>query len=412
MIQKPSGDVKMQLNKKGFIFLCCLVYFTSYMTRINYGATIAEIIAATGVTKAYAGIAVTGAFITYGIGQLISGYIGDVISPRYLITWGLGATSLMNVAVGICDNMTVVIILWCINGFAQSFLWPPLVRCMTSELTVNDFKKACSLVTVASAVATILIYLIVPLIITIHNWHGVFTFCGLLGIAVSAIWFFTTKSLTANRNEVGKETHPDDQKGAGSAFKIIVSMGVLPILAVIMLQGMLRDGITTWMPSYITDAFALSPASSILITVVIPAFTIVSILLSRKFDKVNKTELHTAFWLWVMCLASSFGLLLFFKTQMLVSAILMAFMTATMHGTNLMLIGNLPVRFIKYGRASLFSGILNSCTYVGSAVSAYGIAFLSTHYGWHMTIAVWAGIALLGAVLSAISIKMTRKLFM
>ena len=59
------------------------------MTRTNYAAALAEIISATNVAKATAAIAVTGSFITYGVGQLISGFLGDKIAPRLLITLGL-----------------------------------------------------------------------------------------------------------------------------------------------------------------------------------------------------------------------------------------------------------------------------------------------------------------------------------
>jgi len=55
----------------------CLVYFTSYITRINYGAVLAEVILDLGITKGEAGLAVTGCFIFYGLGQPIVGWLGD-----------------------------------------------------------------------------------------------------------------------------------------------------------------------------------------------------------------------------------------------------------------------------------------------------------------------------------------------
>ncbi len=56
---------------KHFSILCCLVYFVSYITRINYQASISAIITDLGITKDLASIAVTGSFITYGLGQII-----------------------------------------------------------------------------------------------------------------------------------------------------------------------------------------------------------------------------------------------------------------------------------------------------------------------------------------------------
>lgn len=401
----------MNRSQRNFTFLCCLVYFTSYMTRINYGATIAEIITANNITKAIAAIAVTGSFITYGVGQLVSGFLGDKIAPRYLISIGLGATSLCNLTVGLCNNMSIIIPVWCINGFAQALLWPPLVRCMTKELPHEQFKSACSLVNAASSVATIVIYLIVPICITLSGWHSVFLVCSALGIVSCSLWtFFTRNKSSCMFTEKDDIKDIPQEARNNSVWKIIVTSGLIPVMIVIILQGMLRDGITTWMPSYIKDVFGLPSSSSILTSAILPVFAILSIWFTQWFSTRNKTEIHTSAWLWGAALVSCVGLLIFLNTQMLVSALLMAIMTACMHGINLMLISNLPARFIKYGKVSFFSGVLNSCTYVGSAISTYGIALISESFGWSTTVAVWGIVALAGLLLCIYSIGKTKKL--
>lgn len=401
----------MNKSQRNFIFMCCLVYFTSYITRINYGAAIAEIISANNVAKATAAIAVTGSFITYGAGQIISGFLGDKIAPRYLITIGLLATSLCNITVGFCNNMNIIIPVWCINGFAQALLWPPLVRCMTKELPTEQFKSACTLVNAAASVATIVIYLIVPVCITLSGWHSVFIVCGILGSITCALWTICTKNKPSCMF-----TEKDDLKNkpqdvhTNSVWKIILNTGLIPVMIVIVLQGMLRDGITTWMPSYIKDIFNLPSSYSIITAAILPVFAILSVSFTQWFSKHNKTELHTSVWLWGASFISCIGLLISFESQMFVSALLMAIITACMHGINLMLISNLPAHFVKYGKVSFFSGMLNSCTYVGSALSTYGIALLSERFGWNTTITVWGVVALLGLVLCTYSISKTKKL--
>jgi len=66
-----------------------LVYFSSYITRLNFGAVLVEFLQAEGITKTAAAPITTALFITYGAGQLLSGYLGDRISPRLLIFGGL-----------------------------------------------------------------------------------------------------------------------------------------------------------------------------------------------------------------------------------------------------------------------------------------------------------------------------------
>ena len=51
--------------------LCCLVYFSSYVTRLDFAAVLVEIVQDLQVEKTLAGLAVTGSFVTYGIGMVI-----------------------------------------------------------------------------------------------------------------------------------------------------------------------------------------------------------------------------------------------------------------------------------------------------------------------------------------------------
>ena len=68
-------------------------------------------------------------------------------------------------------------------------------------------------------------------------------------------------------------------------------------------------------------------------------------------------------------------------------------------GVNLMLVCMVPRFYKNTGHVSLVSGLLNSCTYVGSAVSTYGVALMTEKAGWEPTILLWAGIAVGGTAL-------------
>ena len=49
------------------------------------------------------------------------------------------------------------------------------------------------------------------------------------------------------------------------------------VMVAIVLQGALRDGVTTWMPSFISETFHLSSEVSILSGVCLPLFAIFSL---------------------------------------------------------------------------------------------------------------------------------------
>ena len=65
----------------------------------------------------------------------------------------------------------------------------------------------------------------------------------------------------------------------------------------------------------------------------------------------------------------------------------------------MLLVCMLPAYFKRHGKVSTAAGVLNSFTYIGSAVSTYGFASLSENLGWSFTIVMWIGVAALGCAL-------------
>ena len=396
--------MKRQFKEWQFVIICCLVYFTSYMTRYNYSSIVSEMVDSMGLDKSTVGFSLTLSFITYGVGQLISGYLGDKIAPRKLIAIGLAVTACCNVAVGTCSNITVIYVIWALNGFAQAFLWPPLVKIMTQMLAADRYGKANSYVIMASQVATVLVYILASICAAVATWNVLFFVCGLLAVVVSVVWLLYTKDVVPTvDNNVPQKVASDGKKI--SIWSLVIQAGLIPILIAIVMQGMIRDGITAWVPSYITEEFNLSVESSILTSSILPVFAILSIGVTRWLRGRCKTEIHTTILLWGISIGCAAGLLMFHESQMIVSVLLMSLMTACAHGINLMLICELPARFVKYGNVSFASGLLNSCTYIGSALSTYGIALLSDKLGWNTTIIAWCAIAVVGLVTCVFAAK-------
>ena len=92
----------------------------------------------------------------------------------------------------------------------------------------------------------------------------------------------------------------------------------------------------------------------------------------------------------------------------MLSVLFSAVLTGCMHGVNFMLIHLVPAYFKSSGNVSAVAGVLNCCTYIGSAVSTYGIAVISEKCGWNITLLLWIAIAAVGGVLCLCCIKKWR----
>jgi OPA family glycerol-3-phosphate transporter-like MFS transporter len=181
------------------------------------------------------------------------------------------------------------------------------------------------------------------------------------------------------------------------------------MLISVVMQGMLRDGITTWMPTYIAETFNLGNNVSILTTAILPLFSVFGTGLTTFISKKIGNELKSSAVFFGAAFLSNTLMALLFAKFIPLDIACMAVVNICMHGVNLMLISNVPRHFAKYGKVSMISGIMNAATYIGSALSTYVFALLSDKFGWSFTVVFWAVIALVGAALCALCIGKWKK---
>lgn len=396
--------------------LCPLIYFASYLTRKDYGVVLEAVISAEGITKAQAGFVETLALISYGGGQVISGILGDKFKPQNIILCGLGSTTVCNLLMPFCPNMITREIVWLLNGFAQSMLWPPLVRIMAATMNKDEYNDVCSNVNVAGNLGTVLLYLTSSLIwLKFFTWKYTFfssaVICGLILTA----WILGFRKINAENPLFSeKQVKEEKEKTAGSkiTFRMLLATGFILIAVAIVAQGMLRDGITDWVPTFIKETFNINSENAILLSVAIPIFSVISLkligIINKKFVKDEVKGAGITFVIAaVCCVILTYGT---FKLQnQWITLIVSALVVGCMHAINFFLICIVPAQFEKYGMVSTMSGIINSLTYVGSAAALVGFGAISDKWGWNACVISWCCIAAVGIILCFTAMKPWRK---
>lgn len=383
------------------VILGFAVYFFSYAMRLDYSASLVAIVNDLKVSNTVASAAITGSLITYGIGQIVFGFIGDRLSPVKIISFAMLGTILVNVLVSVCSNIFVIAFLWCLNGVFQAMIWPPLCRFVAEHTRSEEYSSAITLVGLSASTGTIFVYLLVPVILNITIWRNVFRCMAILGVIIMLVWMLLTKGL----KKVNAATEQAEAKSDLSVLKIIAISGLCPIFLIIISQGFLRDGIQTWLPSMINSEFNLSESSSVLSASVLPILSMISVLISNFIYLRIKNELKTAAIMFTSAAVATLPLALGAPMPVFLSIFLAALISGAMHGVNHMLIALAPKRFYKYGMMSTFSGILNAFTYVGASLSTYGFAAVSDNFGWGAVRILWCVVGVLGSALCFYKIK-------
>lgn len=381
-------------------FLCTAVYFVSYLSRINLAAIMVDLVQSGFTARQTAALALTLCSIFYGSGQILSGWLGDRFKPQNIILVGFLLTSAMNLSVSMLENARLLPLLWAINGFAQACMWPPLVAIMAIHLNQDAYSRACVWVNWGSAFATILVYTCSPLLIRLSGFQTVFAFSGVAALIMAVLWkvLFGLWFGDKEARHVSEKEKPQTSTAEPFTKHVLLLMGL--VMIAIVLQGALRDGVTNWMPTFVCESFGLDSSSAILTGVLLPIFQILcSQAAAWLFRKLSSHEAVTSGVIFAIGTVAAVLVALVMSRSVLLTALFMAALAGCMHGVNFVLIGMVPRQFRRFGRVGLVSGVLNSCTYLGSALSTCGTALLSLSLGWAGTTALWIGIALAGALI-------------
>ena len=387
-----------------------VLYCASYFIRTCYAATIAPLAEEGIYSKGEIGLIGTAFFICYGVGQLISGMIGDKINPFFMVMFGSVLGAVCCFLMPAAGSLGVLIGVWAANGLFQSMLWSPILRIFSETIDESLSKKAILNIALSLPVGTVLAYLMSSMIIKYLNWKYVFIFGG--SVVVIAV-LFAGFAIFCSEKDIEKvpviqkqnaEAHNNVNKKGLAA--VAVSSGLLFIMIPSILHGMMRDGITNWVPAMISEVYGVSTSFSVFVTIALPIFNAFgAYLVTPLYKKLGENEMKTAGVTGFAALVPLLIMLFMNKLPVYVIIVLLAVTTSVMYALNYLIISLVPVRFSKFGFTSGISGILNSGAHIGCALSSYGFGAISEKAGWSTVIIVWIVSSVLITVFSFASNK-------
>ena len=405
---------KNELNKsvRRLFLLCWFAYSMSYIGRLNFSACMAQIAAEGSLTKAYLGSIGTGFLACYGAGQLVNGIIGDRISPKYMVGIGLFGAGFANILMGLNSAPVLMFFIWCANGWFNSMLWSPIVRVLSEWLPKANQSKAGVNISTTIPVGTIASYMLSSVILAAAGWRAVFITDGTLLVGASLIWFGGISSIKEyiSKRE-GIKTHGETSPaGEGTALPnsgkarsmpaLIIGTGLIFAVLAILFNGILKDGVTLWVPTYITEFFSVEPKFSAALSIILPVVSLAGAYSALWLNKryINN-EMATAGVLFAVSAVAFVCLFLFGKLNIVFAVTLIAVSLSSMLGVNAMLLTFIPFHFSRLGKSASITGFLNACSYFASAVSSVTIGVIAEKSGWNMTVLSWLAVALLGTVI-------------
>lgn len=400
-----NGSEKKQ---KALIFLCWLVYTSAYLGRYSYNANINPIMADYSVSHASAGLVTTFFFFAYGIGQVVNGVLCKYYNKKYVLSGALLLSALINLIVFFGVKFPLLKYLWLVNGFAQSVLWSSLVLVLGRELEGQNLKKAVLVISTTTPVGTLLSYGLGSLLALSGNYPFSFLTGGIVLAAVAFVWLLSYGKLVGERSETPAEkekAEPTSRKNSRKAMYPTVIL--LALFAVI--NNLIKDGLSTWVPSILKESYGLSDSLSVFLTLSLPVLGIFGAATAVALNKKIKDfiSLSTVFFV-------SSGIMIFIVVVLLGTEewlpVLICFgmVSLLMSAINNVVTSMSPLYLRERLNSGRLSGILNGFCYLGSTISSYGLGVIADGSGWSGVFKLFCWLCL-GVVLAGGIYSMIRK---
>lgn len=392
-----------------FIAACWMAYSFSYIGRLNFSASMADMTSSGVLLKSQAGAVTTGFFICYGCGQFLSGMLGDRINPRYLVFAGLVCSSLINFGIAMGPPLWFMIVLWSLNGFAQSLLWAPICKIVSDRVSSNRRQKACTALATTMAGGTLMAYILSAVLINAFGWKAAFISGSSATLLAAVVWITVTTKIEheADKNGIVEEIEvkheeegeevPHEEIPTG-LWQLLCVSGLTILALVGGVQGVLKDCMSTWVPTFIEDMFNMGSVISILTGAFLPIFGFFGPIFTNKLMMKTRDELSSLFILFLISSGCLAMLALFGRFSIAISIVALALTYACSLGQNMILIGTLPMYFSKLGKVSTITGTMNALCYVTTAAVSWIVGVLVDRTGWTIVMAGWFVLSTLAAV--------------
>ena len=392
-----------------FIAACWMAYSFSYIGRLNFSASMADMTSSGVLLKSQAGAVTTGFFICYGCGQFLSGMLGDRINPRYLVFAGLVCSSLINFGIAMGPPLWFMIVLWSLNGFAQSLLWAPICKIVSDRVSSNRRQKACTALATTMAGGTLMAYILSAVLINAFGWKAAFISGSSATLLAAVVWITVTTKIEheADKNGIVEEIEvkheeegeevPHEEIPTG-LWQLLCVSGLTILALVGGVQGVLKDCMSTWVPTFIEDMFNMGSVISILTGAFLPIFGFFGPIFTNKLMMKTRDELSSLFILFLISSGCLAMLALFGRFSIAISIVALALTYACSLGQTMILIGTLPMYFSKLGKVSTITGTMNALCYVTTAAVSWIVGVLVDRTGWTIVMAGWFVLSALAAV--------------
>ena len=330
--------------------------------------------------------------------------------------FSLFVSASINLIIAVSSDFSMMKWLWLINGFVLSILWPTIVRLLSEALPKKVLGASSVIMGTTVAIGTLIIYGLSSIFAMFDKFKLSFYTAGIAVIVVAFIWLILYNKAVAlakaEKNEeetVAVETKagPVAQEQQKKEERKILFASIYALCFCAIGVNLIKDGLTTWVPSILKEEFSMTDSLSILLTLFLPILAVFGNACALKVH--NKIPDYVNHCVVIFAVIAVFiGVIIGSLSFEWVSIMLIGLVTVNFFASSLnsLITSIFPLFMRGKVNSGLFAGVLNGFCYVGSTISSYGLGAIADNFGWtavfwtligfcFLTFVVWGGYAYL-----------------
>ncbi len=390
-----------------FVFtLCWLAYAISYLGRMNLSIAIPHMEQSGVASLGQLGLAGTLYFWSYGFGHLINGFMGDKVQPKKMIFLGLLISSLVNIGVTLVSFPVGIMVLWSINGFSLSMLWGPMIRLLGEKTPESRHSLVSLLMTVSIGVGTFIAWNMLGKVVeSSGNWKLAFIIPALVCALFAILWWMVFPKST--EDPALNLTLEDHSQEKGGFLEIFLKTRLYLIIIAVMVQGMVKDGLTLWLPTLVQAKFPEEPAITIVNWLsLIPFINTMGILCIAIILQKKTIAYRVTSSLLFLGAAATLLTLIAINLSIGPTLILLSLLSFSIAFINSILLGLVPMQYKKWRRVSTVAGLLDFVAYFAAGVFSVMSGFLFQGSGTWNVILLFLFISMM---VGTVAMALTKK---
>ena len=261
---QSSTEQRYRYWRKRILISVWISYAMFYIGRVNMSIAIPGIMDEYGYTKTVMGGILTALFGAYALGQFINGQLGDKFGGRIMISLGLILSAVFNLLFGFSSILTVMVIIWGLNGYVQSMGWAPSVKTVANWFPRQMRGRIGGILGSSYQLGNAFSWALAGFLAGFLGWRWLFWVPAMILVAAAVHWYFRGRNAPEvvglpsleeeEQGNMGEEALPDHHLGFRYTLRIVLSSPHIWCLAfALFFLNVVRYGFMDWAPTYMFE---------------------------------------------------------------------------------------------------------------------------------------------------------------